>query len=112
MRIAPPAMTGSSSKRRRRCFRWRRHRFYAVEVRAAIIGVTGCGLDIDIECRVLDAHGRAIGGLFAAGEVLGVLQGRRYAGGGLSIGPAVILGRRAGQVAAAEAAALSLSAAA
>ncbi|WP_225883293.1 FAD-dependent oxidoreductase [Sphingomonas aliaeris] len=74
--------------------------FYAVEVRAAIIGVTGAGLDVDRECRVLDGEGRTIPGLYAAGEVLGVIHGRRYAGGGLSIGPAVILGRKAGQNAA------------
>jgi fumarate reductase flavoprotein subunit len=77
--------------------------FYAVEVRAAIIGVTGAGLDVDRRCRVLDVHGRPIPGLYAAGEVLGVLQGKRYAGGGLSIGPAVILGREAGRQAAARA---------
>lgn len=77
--------------------------FYAVEVRAAIIGVTGAGLDADRRCRVLDTHGRPIPGLYGAGEVLGVLQGKRYAGGGFSIGPAVILGREAGRQAAAEA---------
>lgn len=76
--------------------------FYAIEVRAAIIGVTGAGLDIDRNCHVLDREGRAIGGLYAAGEVLGVVQGKRYAGGGMSIGPAIILGRLAGQNAAAE----------
>jgi fumarate reductase flavoprotein subunit len=80
--------------------------FYAVEIRAAIIGATGAGLDIDRECRVLDTKGRVIPGLFAAGEVLGVLNGKRYAGGGMSIGPAVILGRTAGRGAAAVATAL------
>ncbi|WP_068071738.1 FAD-dependent oxidoreductase [Novosphingobium lentum] len=77
--------------------------FYAVEVKAAIIGVTGAGLDADRQCRVLDTHGVAIPGLYGAGEVLGVLQGKRYAGGGFSIGPAVILGREAGRQAAVEA---------
>lgn len=77
--------------------------FYAVEVKAAIIGVTGAGLDADRQCRILDTHGRPIPGLFGAGEVLGVLQGKRYAGGGFSIGPAVILGREAGRQAAAAA---------
>jgi fumarate reductase flavoprotein subunit len=79
--------------------------FYAVEVKAAIIGVTGAGLDIDVGCHVLDSAGRAIPGLLAAGEVLGVLQGKRYAGGGFSLGPAIILGRKAGR----EAAGLALS---
>jgi fumarate reductase flavoprotein subunit len=77
--------------------------FYAVEVKAAIIGVTGAGLDIDRRCRVLDGAGRAIPGLYAAGETVGVTQGKRYAGGGFSIGPAVILGREAGRQAAKEA---------
>lgn len=76
--------------------------YYAVEVKPAIIGVTGAGLDIDRRCRVLDTAGRAIPGLFAAGETAGVTQGKRYAGGGFSIGPAVILGREAGRQAAAE----------
>lgn len=77
--------------------------FYAVEIKAAIIGVTGAGLDIDRDCRVLDKAGCVIPGLFAAGEVVGVIQGKRYAGGGFSLGPAVILGREAGRKAAAEA---------
>jgi fumarate reductase flavoprotein subunit len=70
--------------------------FYAVEVRASIIGGTGAGLDVDRECRVLDTHGVAIPGLFAAGETLGVVQGKRDAGGGMYVGSAVTLGRRAG----------------
>lgn len=77
--------------------------FYAVEVKPAIIGVTGAGLDIDRQCRVLDQAGRAIPGLYAAGETAGVTQGKRYAGGGFSIGPAVVLGREAGRQAASEA---------
>jgi fumarate reductase flavoprotein subunit len=76
--------------------------FFAVEVRAAIIGVTGAGLDVDINCSVLDEAGRAIPGLLAAGEVTGVMQGKRYAGGGFSLGPALIMGRKAGKEAAAQ----------
>jgi fumarate reductase flavoprotein subunit len=74
--------------------------FYAVEVRAAIIGGTGAGLDIDSAAQVLDVHGRRIPGLFAAGETLGVVQGKRDAGGGMYVGSAVILGRQAGRSAA------------
>ncbi|MDB5702378.1 MAG: FAD-binding protein [Sphingomonadales bacterium] len=77
--------------------------FYAVEVRAAIVGGTGSGLDIDVKTQVLDVHGRAIPGLFAAGETLGVVQGKRDAGGGMYVGSAVILGRQAGRSAAARA---------
>ena len=76
--------------------------FYAIEVRASIIGVTGSGLDIDRHARVLDQHQRPIPGLYAAGEVLGCIHGKRYAGGGMAIGNAVIFGRIAGQSAANE----------
>lgn len=76
--------------------------FYACKVLASVIGVTGAGLDIDRDCRVLDEAGIPIPGLYAAGETLGVIMGKRYAGGGMSIGPAVVLGRRAGTIAAAQ----------
>lgn len=71
--------------------------FYALEVRASIIGFTAAGLDIDRRARVLDLHQRPIPGLYAAGEVLGCIHGKRYGGGGLSIGNAVIFGRIAGE---------------
>ncbi len=74
--------------------------FYAVEVRPAIIGFTAAGLDTDVDCRVLDAHGRAIPGLHAAGEVLGSYHGKRYGGGGMSVGGGIVFGRKAGRVAA------------
>ncbi|MEC9358568.1 MAG: FAD-dependent oxidoreductase [Pseudomonadota bacterium] len=74
--------------------------FYGVEVRASIIGVTGAGLDIDPSARVLDGAQRPIPGLYAAGEVLGCIHGKRYAGGGMAIGNAVIFGRIAGASAA------------
>lgn len=77
--------------------------FYACEVRASVIGVTGAGLDINRDCQVLDTDGLPIEGLYAAGEVLGVLLGKRYAGGGMSIGAAVVLGRHVGRVAAGQA---------
>ena len=77
--------------------------FFAVEIRAAIIGNTGVGLNIDERTRVLDRHGCPIQGLYAAGEVLGCWQGARYAGGGLAVGGAIVFGLLAGQVAAREA---------
>lgn len=77
--------------------------FYAVEVRPAIIGFTAAGLDVDRDMRVLDTRGKVIEGLFAAGETLGCFHGKRYAGGGTSIGSAVIFGRQAGMVAGAQA---------
>lgn len=90
-------------KKSKKIFPLKQGPFYAVEVKAAIIGLTGAGLDANRQLRVLDTHGAAIPGLYGAGEVLGVVQGKRYAGGGFSIGPAVILGREAGRRAAAEA---------
>ena len=74
--------------------------FYAVEVRAAIIGFTAAGLDITADGEVRDTRGRVIEGLYAAGEVLGCFHGKRYAGGGTSIGSGVVFGRRAGMAAA------------
>ncbi|HLY34467.1 MAG TPA: FAD-dependent oxidoreductase [Jatrophihabitantaceae bacterium] len=79
--------------------------FYAAEIRPAIVGMTFTGLRSDHESRLLDRAGRAIPGLFAAGEITGGLQGQVYAGGGTSIGNAVAFGRIAGRVAATDGAA-------
>jgi fumarate reductase flavoprotein subunit len=72
--------------------------FYASEIRACVIGNTNAGLDIDRQCRVLDAAERPIPGLYAAGEVLGCVQGRLYNAGGLGIGGAIIWGRHVGEL--------------
>jgi fumarate reductase flavoprotein subunit len=72
--------------------------FYASEIRACVIGNTNAGLNIDQQCRVLDGADNPIPGLYAAGEVLGCVQGRLYNAGGLGIGNAIILGRHAGQL--------------
>jgi fumarate reductase flavoprotein subunit len=74
--------------------------FYAVEIRASVIGQTGAGLVIDGKGRVRDIHGRAIPGVYAAGETLGCVQGRRYAGGGMGVATALVFGRLAGEEAA------------
>jgi fumarate reductase flavoprotein subunit len=74
--------------------------FYGIEIRPSIIGFTATGLDIDRTGRVHDIHDRIIPGLYAAGEVLGCVQGPRYGGGGMSIANAIILGRLAGETAA------------
>jgi fumarate reductase flavoprotein subunit len=70
--------------------------FYAVELRPAIIGMTFTGLRVDHHTRVLDRAGRPIGRLYAAGEVTGGLDQDVYAGGGTSIGNALVFGRIAG----------------
>ena len=56
------------------------------------------GLAIDEDARVLDAAGRPVPGLYAAGEVTGVagINGS-YGGEGTFLGPAVLLGRIAGR---------------
>lgn len=75
--------------------------FYGVEVRPATCCFTACGLRIDRDAKVLDSAGRAIPGLFAAGEVCGGVIGPRYVGSGNSYGNCVTMGRVAGQSAAA-----------
>lgn len=74
--------------------------FFAVEVRASVIGQTSAGLDIDNQGRVRDRRGSVIPGLFAAGEILGCVQGKRYSGGGMGVGNALTFGRLAGEEAA------------
>jgi len=76
--------------------------FYAVEVRASMIGLTAAGLEIDADAHVLDTHGRIIPGLYAAGEVLGCVIGSRYAAGGVSIANAIVFGLLIGENAAAD----------
>lgn len=76
--------------------------FFAVEVRASVIGQTSAGLDIDPTARVRDTRGRTIPGLFAAGETVGCIQGHRYSGGGMGVSNALTFGRIAGEQAAAE----------
>lgn len=74
--------------------------FYGARIRPAVICWTGTGLRIDAEARVKDTAERAIPGLFAAGETTGGFAGPCYAGGGASVGAALIFGRIAGRNAA------------
>ena len=72
------------------------------EAYAVTTGITFTfgGLKIDTEARVQNAHGKAIGGLCAAGEIVGGLFYQNYPGGsGLTAG--AVFGRIAGQSAAA-----------
>lgn len=71
--------------------------YFAVEVRASVIGQTSAGVDIDATTRVRDRNGRIIPGLFAAGETVGCIQGKRYSGGGMGVGNALTFGRIAGE---------------
>ena len=74
--------------------------FYGARIRPAVVCWTGTGLRIDAEARVLDRADRPIPNLYAAGETTGGMFGQCYAGGGASIGNAIIFGRVAGRNAA------------
>lgn len=62
-----------------------------------MIGMTFAGLRFDQRARVLDAAGRPIPGLYAAGEITGGLMDWIYPAGGTSIGNALVFGRIAGK---------------
>ncbi len=72
--------------------------YYAIKVTAGIHHTMG-GLKIDPKTRVLRADGKAIPGLFAAGEVTGGVHGGNRLGGN-AVADFVIFGRIAGQEAA------------
>jgi fumarate reductase flavoprotein subunit len=74
--------------------------FYAARMRPTILCLTSTGLRIDRDARVLDMAGRAIPGLFAAGEATGGVMGERYIGSGNSIAHVITYGCIAGRSAA------------
>jgi fumarate reductase flavoprotein subunit len=71
--------------------------FYGVVTQAAML-MSREGLCVDTDLRVLSAHDRPIGGLYAVGEVLGATQfmGDSFVGG-MSVGPCITLGRVIGR---------------
>jgi len=68
-------------------------------VKPIIMQVLG-GLRMDPKARVLDAYGKPIPGLYAAGEVTGGIFGTLYPGGAC-IGSGMTFGRVAGKSASA-----------
>uniref|UniRef100_A0AAU3GUS7 FAD-dependent oxidoreductase n=1 Tax=Streptomyces sp. NBC_01401 TaxID=2903854 RepID=A0AAU3GUS7_9ACTN len=70
--------------------------FHALRVQPSITFTFG-GVPVDDRFRVLDADGRPVPGLHAAGAEIGGLSHHGYAGG---LAPAYITGRRAGRSAA------------
>ena len=80
--------------------------FTAVPVYPVTVNVTGAGLRVDDQARVVGADGRPITGLFAAGECVGGLLGPLYMGSGNALALATGLGRIAGAAAACRAALL------
>ena len=75
--------------------------FYAAEVRPATICFTSYGPRIDRNAQVVDEYGRAVPGLYAAGECTGGIIGTRYVGSGNSYATCLVFGRLAGEYAAA-----------
>jgi succinate dehydrogenase/fumarate reductase flavoprotein subunit len=65
--------------------------FYAIRVHAGSLG-TFAGLITNAQAQVVDASGRAIPGLYAAGNDLSSMTGGDYIGGGCTIGPAMTFG--------------------
>ena len=65
--------------------------FYAVRIVMGDIG-TFAGLKADASARVLDAGGKPIRGLYAAGNDMCSVMGGNYPGAGINIGPALTFG--------------------
>jgi succinate dehydrogenase/fumarate reductase flavoprotein subunit len=51
----------------------------------------------DAHARALDADGRVIGGLYAAGDDMVSIMGGNYPGAGITLGPALTFGYIAGK---------------
>ncbi|WP_132031968.1 FAD-dependent oxidoreductase [Aquabacter spiritensis] len=75
--------------------------FYAVALHPGTLG-TAAGLAVDPAARVLDAAGRPIPGLYAAGNDAASVMGGRYPGPGITLGPALAFAFLAARAIAAE----------
>ena len=69
--------------------------FHAIELVLSDLG-TVAGLRTDLDCRVLDAAGTAIPGLYAIGNDMQSIMRGRYPGPGITLGPALTFGYLAG----------------
>ncbi len=65
--------------------------FYAVRLHIGDLG-TFAGLKTNENAQVLNAEGRPIGGLYAAGNAAASIIGGNYPGGGITLGPAITFG--------------------
>jgi len=70
--------------------------FYAVRLHPGDLGTCG-GLLIDEHSRVLDADGQVISGLYGAGNTSASVMGGVYAGGGATLGAAMVAAYSAGK---------------
>ncbi len=74
--------------------------FFGLRVYPGAIGTKG-GAKVDQRARVMSVHGKAIDGLYAAGNVMAGVTGPGYPGAGSTIGTAMTFGYIAGRDAAA-----------
>ena len=65
--------------------------FYAMPVHSGALGTKG-GPQVNAHAQVLDLDGRAIAGLYAAGNVMASAFGMTYGGAGGTLGPAMVFG--------------------
>ncbi|MBR0717109.1 FAD-dependent oxidoreductase [Bradyrhizobium liaoningense] len=70
--------------------------FYAVKMVIGDLG-TYAGIVTDANARALDAEGRVIPGLYAAGNDMASIMGGNYPGAGITLGPALTFGYIAGR---------------
>jgi succinate dehydrogenase/fumarate reductase flavoprotein subunit len=70
--------------------------FYAIKLVIGDLG-TYAGIKTDAHARALDADGRVIGGLYAAGNDMASIMGGNYPGAGITLGPALTFGYIAGK---------------
>jgi len=70
--------------------------FYAIKMVVGDLG-TYAGIVTDANARALDAEGRVIPGLYAAGNDMASIMGGNYPGAGITLGPALTFGYIAGR---------------
>jgi succinate dehydrogenase/fumarate reductase flavoprotein subunit len=70
--------------------------FYAIKMVVGDLG-TYAGIVTDEHARALDAEGRVIPGLYAAGNDMASIMGGNYPGAGITLGPALTFGYIAGR---------------
>ena len=70
--------------------------FYAIKMVIGDLG-TYAGIKTDENARALDADGRPIPGLYAAGNDMASIMGGNYPGAGITLGPALTFGYIAGR---------------
>jgi succinate dehydrogenase/fumarate reductase flavoprotein subunit len=70
--------------------------FYAIKMVVGDLG-TYAGIKTDASARALDADGKVIEGLYAAGNDMASIMGGNYPGAGITLGPALTFGYIAGK---------------